>query len=1073
MMAQTTPNNSKGKLLVVDDDPGARQTLFALLSQEGYETRCAQDGKTALMTAEADPPEMILLDVRLPDLDGFEICRRLKESEKTGRIPVIFLSGLDDLGDKIRGFESGGVDYIIKPFQAAEVLARVETHLALQRLRRQADTQNVVLEAMVEERTKELREITESLVREIVKREKVGQALEEQLRFERLFSEFSARFVNITPERLDGEIENALKMVLVFFNVERCGLLRLLPDARSWQITHIALAEDVPTPPVRVELPASLYPYSFDKVTRDREVLSISGLDDLPAVADADKKSWTEWGIRSGLYIPIVIGENPVIHVIVFDSVTRQRAWPEEFIPRLRLLGEIFVNALVRRSMEQSLRESEERLSLATASAGAGIWIMNVDTGIVWVTDKLRELFGFAPDEALSFESFMDRIHPDDRENVRERVRGSIEKQELLVVEYRIVHSGGSIRWIVSRGRSYHGIAGQPERFMGTSMDVTGRKEMEMRLSEARTLLSSLINSTSDMIWSVDSERFGLLTFNRGLSEYFLRQRGIRIEVGMDPGVLLPNEETAETWRQFYRRALEEGSFAVEYEVYTGTRTLLLNINRLVREGVVFGVSVFGKDITDLKAMEIRLRKSEERLSLAASSAEARLWEVELDTGIIWVTEKGRRFYGLVPGEEMTWERFISYVHPDDRKLILEGLETARSGKDLSVEYRVEVIPGELRWINARGRLVIDSPGKQNRVMGVSIDITERKAMEARLLEQLGEIEQLKFQLEKENINLREELSHGQGFEKIVGSSDALNYVLFRVGQVAPTDATVLILGETGTGKGMVANAIHGLSGRKDRPMITVNCAALPANLIESELFGREKGAFTGAHARQAGRFEVADKGTIFLDEIGELPLELQSKLLRVLQDGEFERLGSAKTVKVDARVIASTSRDLREEVRAGRFREDLFYRLNVFPVSIPPLRKRADDIPQLVRFFTDKYTRKIGRQIETIPKGAMMVLQEYSWPGNVRELEHVVERAVITTTGPVLQIADRLEPLTHPGETDTSLKDLAAMEREHILKVLHETGWKIEGAKGAALILNLHPSTLRFRIKKLGIKRP
>jgi transcriptional regulator with GAF, ATPase, and Fis domain len=349
----------------------------------------------------------------------------------------------------------------------------------------------------------------------------------------------------------------------------------------------------------------------------------------------------------------------------------------------------------------------------------------------------------------------------------------------------------------------------------------------------------------------------------------------------------------------------------------------------------------------------------------------------------------------------------------------------------------------------------------------------ERTRMENELRERLVEIEGLKLQLEKENINLREELSQGQGFEKIIGTSDALNYVLFRVGQVAPTDATVLILGETGTGKGMVANAIHGLSGRKDRPMITVNCAALPANLIESELFGREKGAFTGAHARQAGRFEVADKGTIFLDEIGELPLELQSKLLRVLQDGEFERLGSAKTVKVDVRVIASTSRDLREEVRAGRFREDLFYRLNVFPVSIPPLRKRLDDIPQLVRFFTDKYARKMGRQINTIPKSAMNALQDYSWPGNVRELEHVVERAVITTTGPVLQIADRLEPLRASDETDSSLKDMAAMEREHILRVLTETGWKIEGAKGAASILNLHPSTLRFRIKKLGLKRP
>jgi transcriptional regulator with GAF, ATPase, and Fis domain len=293
------------------------------------------------------------------------------------------------------------------------------------------------------------------------------------------------------------------------------------------------------------------------------------------------------------------------------------------------------------------------------------------------------------------------------------------------------------------------------------------------------------------------------------------------------------------------------------------------------------------------------------------------------------------------------------------------------------------------------------------------------------------------------------------------------------VQQVAPTDATVLILGETGTGKGMVAHAIHELSARKDRPMITVNCAALPANLIESELFGREKGAFTGAHARQVGRFEVANGGTIFLDEIGEMPLELQAKLLRVLQEGEFERLGSPRTIKVDARVIASTARDLKAEIRSNRFREDLFYRLNVFPITMPPLRLRRDDIPQLVRHFIDKYARKIGRQIKTVPKTFMQSLQDYSWPGNVRELEHVIERAVITTTGPVLQLADRLEPLRASDETDSSLKDMAAMEREHILRVLCETGWKIEGAKGAASILNLHPSTLRFRIKKLGIKRP
>jgi len=361
----------------------------------------------------------------------------------------------------------------------------------------------------------------------------------------------------------------------------------------------------------------------------------------------------------------------------------------------------------------------------------------------------------------------------------------------------------------------------------------------------------------------------------------------------------------------------------------------------------------------------------------------------------------------------------------------------------------------------------------QLRLLGeLFVNAIERSKAELALRERLDEIERLKSQLEKENIYLREEIKTVQGFEKIVGKSDALRYVLFRVKQVAATDATVLILGETGTGKGMVAHAIHELSARKDRPMVTVNCAALPASLIESELFGREKGAFTGAHAKQVGRFEVADGGTIFLDEISEMPLELQAKLLRVLEEGEFERLGSPRTIKADVRVIASTNRDLKTEVHNKRFREDLFYRLNVFPLSIPALRMRIEDIPQLVRYFVDKYGRKFGRKYETVPKSTMNALQQHPWPGNVRELEHVIERSVITSPGPVLQLVDRLESeAAEAGEEP--VKGLEAIERDHILKVLQETRWKIEGEGGAASVLGLHPSTLRFRIKKLGIKRP
>ena len=414
----------------------------------------------------------------------------------------------------------------------------------------------------------------------------------------------------------------------------------------------------------------------------------------------------------------------------------------------------------------------------------------------------------------------------------------------------------------------------------------------------------------------------------------------------------------------------------------------------------------------------------------------------------------------------------IRLVLPKDRERVRESIEKAKTGENMSVEYRIEATPGNFRCIIARGRLCVDSSGKRDRIMGVSIDISERKQMEGDLQDKLAEIKKLKLKLEKENIYLREEMKTELGFGKIIGGSDALKYVLFRAQQVAPTDATVLILGETGAGKGMVAYAIHEMSARKDKPMITINCAALPANLIESELFGREKGAFTGAHARQVGRFEVADSGTIFLDEIGELPLELQSKLLRVLQDGEFERLGSPRTIKVDVRVIASSSRDLKAEMRCGRFREDLYYRLNVFPVSLPPLRMRVNDIPELAQYFIDKYAQKFGRRFETISKDTMQVLQAYHWPGNVRELEHVIERAVITSQEPVFRLVDQLDHEPVNGEEGT-LQGFEAMAREHILQVLKNTSWKIEGKGGAAAILGLKPSTLRFRIKKLGITRP
>jgi PAS domain S-box-containing protein len=358
-------------------------------------------------------------------------------------------------------------------------------------------------------------------------------------------------------------------------------------------------------------------------------------------------------------------------------------------------------------------------------------------------------------------------------------------------------------------------------------------------------------------------------------------------------------------------------------------------------------------------------------------------------------------------------------------------------------------------------------------VGGIVMDITSLKEKEAHIQKAYDEIKQLKDQIEQENIYLRQEIGMENVFKEITGQSDALRYVLYRVEQVASTDTTVLILGETGTGKELVARAIHERSNRTDRPLVTVNCAALPANLIESELFGRAKGAFTGAHEKQIGRFELADKGTIFLDEIGELPLELQTKLLRVLQEGTFERLGSPHTIKVDVRVIASTNRDLREAMQKGNFREDLYYRLDVFPITIPPLRMRKDDIPLLVHTFMNKFSRKLGKRINKVPNASLKALQEYSWPGNVRELQHVIERAVIISPGTALCLTDALETPSAGDSPSDNTRRLKEREREHIFRILQETNWKIEGEKGAARILDINPNTLRYRMNKLGIYRP
>lgn len=471
----------------------------------------------------------------------------------------------------------------------------------------------------------------------------------------------------------------------------------------------------------------------------------------------------------------------------------------------------------------------------------------------------------------------------------------------------------------------------------------------------------------------------------------------------------------------------------------------------------VFGQRV-GAELERMQ-MDAMLKENEQRLRDLFDEAPIAYVHEGLDTKFIRANKTAMDTLGIRPDQiEGTYGKTFIPDTPDAQRRLKEALDSIAKGTDTKgviLELRRKD-NGQPLWIRWWSRP--DPSGTYTRTM--FIDITEQVLMERE-----------KARLEAQAVYLQEEIKGTHNFEELIGRSTTLKKVLKNVERIAPTDSTVLITGETGTGKELIARAIHNLSPRKSRALVKVNCAAIPAGLIESELFGHEKGAFTGALTKKLGRFEVADKGTIFLDEIGELPLDLQSKLLRVLQEGEFERVGGTQTFKVNVRVIAATNRDLDQLSKSGQYRPDLYYRLNVFPIHLPALRERDGDIPLLVQYFVRKFAANFGKKINRIPERMMTALQRYPWPGNVRELEHVIERAVILSEGAELEPIEWLSP-SSGKPSPTKPLTLEETDRQHIIDVLERTSWRVSGPKGAAAILGLKPTTLEARMKKLGIER-
>lgn len=742
-------NTAKSVILVADDETDSLTLLADMLRAEGYEVRAANSGRLTLASAAAHTPDLILLDLRMPGTDGLEVCRRLKESEATRGTPLMFISGVTDVDQRVQGLEVGAVDFITKPFRREELLARVRTHLELSRLRAN-------LEKEVEKRTSEL-----------------SAALDE-------------------------------------------------------------------------------------------------------------------------------------------------------------------------------LREKEELMSLSVESAEAGLWALDYATGVFWATERARKIFDFSSDEVPTLERVEAKYYSEDRDRVRGVLAEAWQYRRSVFVEYRIVLADGSVRWVASRGRPHFTATGEPYRLMGVTIDITERE----------------------------------------LAHETLRRTMIRLGAGVE------------------------------------------------LTGLAF-------------------------------------YEIDFSAGTMFLDDRVRDLCGLPSDCDKGLQPlsfWAEHLHPDDSSWVLEIRDKLIEGRldRSSLEYRYQHPSLGHKWIHHLvGVTRRDADGRAVHLHGVMRDITDRREAEEALRRSYAEIERLRDRLQAEGEYLKAEMKLTQDHGAIIGQSAAIRKVLRLVEHVAPTDSSVLIRGETGTGKELIAQAIHRLSPRRSSVMIKVNCAALPAGLVESELFGREKGAYTGAMTRQLGRFEIADGSTIFLDEIGELPLDLQAKLLRALESGEFERLGSGKTIKVNVRVIAATNRDLAEAIKQGRFREDLYYRLNVFPLHVPPLRERMEDIPLLVWAFLEEFSSRMGKKITQIPRKTMEALQCNPWPGNVRELRNVIEHASILATGDTLRIPmlDQTTAVTMPGQT------LADVERDHILRVLDRSNWRIKGPKGAAEQLGLHPGTLYGRMRKLGIR--
>jgi len=730
---------------------------------------------------------------------------------------------------------------------------------------------------------------------------------------------------------------------------------------------------------------------------------------------------------------------------------------------------------------EQALRKSEDRWRSVFENSAIGVALTDLNGRFLVTNHVFQAMVGYTEGELHAI-SFLEITHEDYRQANRALITELLEgKRRQFQIEKKYRCKDGTLIWVRDNVSLVPGTESVSRFIMALSEDITQRKRAEEALQRSEAYLAEAQKLAKTGSWAYNRAAEKHIYWSDEMLRIFGLDRQSNLPDRADFLRLVHPEDRDRLQEQIDKSRREKADFVQDYRIVLtdgtvkhihGTGHTVLDETGNIVEYV--GTAV---DVTERKRDEEKLQRSEADLLEAQRLSHTGSWKHEIASGKVTVSPEVYRIFGVEPDEvTSTTDFWLNRNHPEDAKRIQELFEESEIQKtDYEADYRIVLPDGTIKHLHAVGHPVLNESGDLVEFVGTAIDVTEQAQARIELEKAFEEIKRLKDRLHDENLALREQIDQAFMFEEIVGSSPALQTVLSSIVKVAPTDSTVLITGETGTGKELIARAIHKHSRRSGQAFISVNCASIPSSLIASELFGHEKGAFTGAVQRRQGRFEMAHSGTIFLDEVGELPAETQIALLRVLQERQFERVGGNRIIPTDVRVIAATNRDLTAAIAAGTFRADLFYRLNVFPIEVPPLRKRREDIPMLVEYFVKRYAEKTGKQIRKIDNKTLERCQSYPWPGNIRELQNIVERSVILSSGDTFWIekawlASR-EParLELPGHLPDTLQN---QEREIIERALSESKGKVSGPEGAAAKLGIPRSTLDWKIKQLRIKK-